>query len=225
MKKIFIFGCARSGTTLLLNLFRCFQKTRVVDREHKIEEFVNFFDGKENVVLKRTPSCGGDLKPKILRNSDVWLVDIHRDPRSVVTSIHPGIDDYYTDFSRWERDIRVIQEISQIYSQFISIKYENLILNADRIQELMSSKLGLKKVCRFNDFTKVVRKENISPLSIRALGGIRPLEKRNINRWKNNNKAIKRVLDQIDEYPQMLDYLIKYGYESDKDWIKKYLAF
>ena len=223
VKRIFIFGCARSGTTLLLNLFRCFKDTLVVDGQHPVDEFEDYSDDRRHVVLKRTPACATDLTEKIVRDGDIWVVDINRDPRDVVTSIMPGRDNYYTDFTRWERDIKAIEELSQVYSKLMRIKFEDLLLKSHAIQGTISSQLGLTTRYAFGEFSEVLQEGDISPSSVSVLGGIRPLDKNNLGRWKNNRNDIRRVLDQIDKFPQIPEYLVKYDYERDRDWMRQYL--
>lgn len=88
-EKIFIFGCARSGTTLLQNLFRSFEDTIVIDRENPISRFEDFEGESKNIVLKRTSDCALTLIENLREVPDIQVVDIYRDPRDVVTSVHP----------------------------------------------------------------------------------------------------------------------------------------
>ena len=47
------------------------------------------------------------------------------------------------------------------------------------------------------------------------LSGIRPMDKTAIGKWRQNKE---RIRDQLDRYPELQQYLIKYGYEKDNMW-------
>ena len=57
-KKIFITGCARSGTTLLARMFHAFEDVSVVENECTLEDFTEYCSANEGhfriIVGKRT---------------------------------------------------------------------------------------------------------------------------------------------------------------------------
>ncbi len=217
-QKVFIFGCARSGTTLLLNLCRCFADTIVVDREHCIDEFEFYDTGRAHVVLKRTPKCAVTLPQSVAQHPDVWIVDICRDPRDVITSVHPGIEGYYTDFGRWMRDI---QAVETILDRHIRIRYENLVGQPSWVQRHLETTIGIMSARSFEEFVVVASGAHLSSRSVDALGGIRPLDTRGVGRWRSSRGHIERVMKQVAEWPEMPQYLVKYGYEPDERWIQQ----
>ena len=58
--RVFVFGCARSGTTLLLHLFHTFTDTIVLDGEHCMSDLLAH-PGTRPVIAKRTPHCAEHL--------------------------------------------------------------------------------------------------------------------------------------------------------------------
>ena len=98
MKKIFIFGCARSGTTLLLNLFRCFKKTKVVDREHQLgrkETCIKYPDPKaQNQTLYEVEVLG---MPTLAWLTSYFHKEVKPRQKNYVVVLDHYIADFYVD--------------------------------------------------------------------------------------------------------------------------------
>jgi len=110
--RIFVFGCARSGTTLTTNMFRTFDGVTVWDGEHCLNTLAAA-PGNGWIVAKRTWRCGlhlGDDMPFLRK---LWIVDIIRDPRDVITSASPlrQRTGYHCGFERWQRDVEAVNSL------------------------------------------------------------------------------------------------------------------
>lgn len=203
----------------MLNLFRCFPDTIVKDREHPLSALAAA-EEPATVVVKRTPACALTLSSDLGRYSYVWLVDLVRDPRDVVTSVHPGIDGYYTDFGRWERDVLAAEQAERAHSRTIRLRYEDLVGASADVESFLRRRLTLGGGRSFADFEEMTRAAGIAPLSEQALGGIRPLDSRGVGRWRRP-EHLHRILEQTSRYPQLLDYLVAYGYEPGHGWLEE----
>ena len=114
-RKIFITGCAKSGTTLLLRMCYAFRDTEVLYREgfdgHELpfDDFVNH-KGKEKFVIgKRHPPAllsnvlteELDRQSKEVIKNKIGIVNVVRDGRDVILS-----DGNYVKPKRWIESIK-----------------------------------------------------------------------------------------------------------------------
>ncbi len=162
MKKIFITGCAKSGTTLLKDLFRSFESTWVIEDEITVNSFCNL--KKENVgefdfvVGKRSwdtiYSCGRlrdtDIKSQYyqLQKAEIIVITVIRDGRNVVTSLLKDWG-WYSPFE-WMECIRQMKDNDGIIKMVIP--YEELLKTPDVIQDYISEVLGMSFKHRFSDY-------------------------------------------------------------------------
>ncbi len=155
---IIIGACPRSGTTLLLSILAASDRIFAVpnqtyafsrwtkemdsqsgeikytalriDRLYR-EFFYNKIPPKAVRWLEKTPKHVKSYK-KILKylNNRVYIINIIRDGRDVVTSKHPRIrsDSYYLEAERWVEDVNLGLDLEG-HPQVLNIRYEDLIDN------------------------------------------------------------------------------------------------
>jgi hypothetical protein len=209
--RIFVFGSARSGTTLLLNLFRTFTGVTVLDREHCVRTLAA--DPTPGwVAAKRTPHCADHLSADLAAVADIWIVDIVRDPRDVVTSRLAKWPGYYCDFPRWKRDVGAAGRLRGRHLRLLHVRYEQLVTAGDAIQRGLADILGLRTRVPFSRFPAVVPAD-ISEQAQAALGGVRPLSGDRIGRWRDDVASRRRVAEQLHAHPHMEILLQAAGYE------------
>jgi len=208
VSRIFIFGCARSGTTLLLNLFHTFAGVEVWDGENCFNALVAA-PSAGTVVAKRTPTCADHLIEDATRCRNAWIIEILRDPRDVVTSKLSG--EFYCDFARWRRDVLTGQRLAGWHIRLLRLRYEHLVSDPDDVQRTLAAALGLQPVESFRAFVDVVP-ASLSEVAQETLGGLRPIEAYRIQRWKTDAQQRRRVKAQIEEYPDMETMLRWTGY-------------
>ena len=209
-RRIFIFGCARSGTTLLQNLLRTFADVDVWDGEHCINT-LGSYPAARTLAAKRTSMCAEHLLSEMEYYIEVPVLDIIRDPRDVVTSRLGLAGRFHCDFARWRRDVHVGLELARAHPVYVQICYEDLVLDPDRVQQELMRWLGLTVERPFSSFMDAVP-ANLSDVTQRALGGVRPVETFRIGRWMSDHLQRERVRVQLDRYPDMEVMLRAAGY-------------
>lgn len=215
-RPIFIGGCGRSGTTLLLSLlstqpnilaipeetyaFSPFpNKTSKNKRKRYIDQIIKNIlkqniEGKERFVEK-TPANVLSYD-RIVRyfGGNCSIVNIVRDGRDVITSKHPtDPESYYIDPKRWIRDVSSGKKFEAL-EQVITIKYEKLV------SETIDT---IERVCWHCDI-EFDRKGIIDYPSTSQFaksnawhGKARPISNKSVGRWKKNthNNRVQALYD------------------------------
>jgi hypothetical protein len=138
---IFITGCARSGTTLLLNCMATLQDVKYLvgkTAERPLSSAVTEdTEGRRNVVLKRTSKCHKffTLIPDVVK-----VLHIVRHPFDTITSRHPREDRYYLDPQRWIDEFDAYCLLSERHppERLLVVRYEDLLGAPDAVQERIS---------------------------------------------------------------------------------------
>lgn len=163
--KIFITGVAKSGTTLLRNLFHAFDKTTVVNGEASIDQLI-ISKSSTNIVVKRGMGsiyshCMLTEQEKnrqldLIRKHGIKIINIIRDRHLVVNS--------------WQKDWGIgLQggfEWDVICSEQpdYTIKFNDLVSSPDTVQQNIIDKFGFIKVHNFSDYPSFV------PIEFNAYG-------------------------------------------------------
>ena len=217
-KRIVICGSPRSGTTLMNELMRCFSGLYVMNREEHALRFPYLVFNKEYIVTKH-PLDFYHFNEIIDKLNDPVIIFMLRDPRDVVVSKHfKNKNHYLVEFPLWESAINSYELLN--YDKKILINYEELVRDPLAIQKLLADKLGLEVASSFTDFYLSVDKRH---KDIKSLGGVRPIDQGNIGKYANDEHH-ERIKEQISSYPIMSDYLIKYGFENDREWEGRYVS-
>jgi hypothetical protein len=217
--RIFVFGCARSGTTLLLNLLRTFDGVSVLDGEHCVRELVA--DPSAGwVAAKRRAHCADHLPADLPDLRPVWIIDILRDPRDVVTSRLATFPGFYCDYPRWERDVRLAAALRGQHLRMLHLRYEHLVTAGDQVQQDLGEVLGLEACVPFSSHLSVMPTQ-VSRITRITLGGVRPLSSERVGRWRCDPAALDRVAEQLRMHPGMESSLQAAAYaptETEAMW-------
>ena len=192
-KKIFITGCAKSGTTLLLRMCYAFKDTEVIYREG--------FDGHEM-----------DFDKFVAHQSEQKFVIGIRDGRDVVLS-----DGNYVKPGRWIESID--QRDKVLFGNLIDleVKYEDLVTDPEKVQRQMEEVFGLESEHSFKDYPEYVEDWvfdwNVSVLARAGKGndtdyGKRKVDARGIGK---DPEAYKDLCSDL-ELPKFEKHLKKLGY-------------
>mgnify|MGYP003625751509 FL=1 len=226
-KKIFITGCAKSGTTLLLRMCYAFKDTEVVYKEgfdgHEMDfdKFVKHESDKQFTIGKRHPPAllSNVLIPDfqyqaadILKN-DIRVINVIRDGRDVVLS-----DGNYVKPQRWIESIDQRNKILFGNLVDLEIKYEDLVRDPEKIQRQMEEKFGLVSEHSFRDYPDYVEDWvfdwNVSVLARAGHGnekgyGKRKVDDRGIGK---DPEAYKDLCSDL-ELPKFERHLKELGYK------------
>jgi hypothetical protein len=151
--RIFIAGCARSGTRLTKRLMNCFDDTLVYASEAPISQFAVLDQSVSVQVVKRTSTCYRTL-PDL--PEDIRLLYCLRHPFDVLTSTHPLTAHrrrYHVTQERWLaeyhalRDLRTRQPERAIFFS----RYEDLVADPDSVQQKISAFFDLTSTRRFSE--------------------------------------------------------------------------
>lgn len=211
-RKIFIFGSARSGTSLLSALFRTFDVS-VSDAERCFRAHV-VAPGFRWAAAKRTPYCAEHLIHHVVEARSVWIIDIIRDPRDVVCSVLKPWRGYYCDFDRWRRDFQVSDQLRGLHERYLRVGYESLVSeSSDEIQAEIASRVGLAIRARFSAFPMNLADQHLDRRTLLAMGGLRALSTSRIQRWRHDPDLSQRVQDQRRKHPDLDEYVYRLGYD------------
>jgi hypothetical protein len=150
--RIFITGCAKSGTTLLRRLFHAFDHVDVIDSEITLNAFLTIENSGGVLIGKRAYGdifsdalSDGNLNRAtslLINNSHIKVVNIFRDGRDVIESgIKPA---------RWIAAVR--QMLNYLGCIAINVRYEDLVKSPDVIQNIIANHLYLDVKHKFSEY-------------------------------------------------------------------------
>lgn len=218
---IHITGIARSGTSLIKNLFLCFDNTIVCSAETLPDLSVHFQGSDEErlEILKNTEDWIITKQPKHSNFSEyknISIIHMIRDPRDIITSLnnnaHPGTDKPWHWNSREFLLKNYFSKVKSLPEDFIKIKYEDLVSDPDKVQEKFVDIFGFNTLCKFSEWHK--QKQIETDFYVKGMHGIRPISSDKVGRWKKT-KYREEIVRIVEENPHIKDDLKEFGYEVD----------
>ncbi|NIM10838.1 MAG: hypothetical protein GTO45_02510 [Candidatus Aminicenantes bacterium] len=213
---ITIIGAWRTGTTLMFFLFEHGFKD-VITNQVESYALETKLPTRYKWRVSKKPN-DAHIIDKISALFNPYFIWMLRDPRDCIVSWKARISNYHLNFEEWKRNNDYIENhiAGNPSHRVIKIVYEELIHRPDEIQEYLMEKIsGLEKK---RDFTGCYLHFDPGNEIIHQLGGIRPFDKRAIGKWKLDRQ---RIRGQLEKYPDLQDYLVRYGYETDESWQKE----
>jgi|GEM_PF-3512278 hypothetical protein len=162
LSRVHIVGCARSGTTMLHYAFLAFRGTWLHDRETSLR---NTPTGRESLHLLRMRARRPPAFYVTKRNYDWWrdasverlialaieqraqVIEIVRDPRDVLTSVHARAGTgYYVSTDMWRRSVAAGERVMQAlkpHGLALRLRYEDVVAEPLETQGEVTSRLGL----------------------------------------------------------------------------------
>lgn len=182
------------------------------EHETSVLEPLSGFSG---VCMTKHPN-DMDVLPKLMAADDnLHAICIVRDPRSVVTSIHPKAPDCYAaSFKFWKRCYEQMQLCLRA-PRFIVAGYEDLIRDPDSVQCRISERFPF--LVSTSQFSRFHASASPSSDAVLALKGVRPLSDSRIHAWKSH---LPRIKEEVQRHPDLPDMLIQAGYEEDVSWMQ-----
>lgn len=213
MKRLHVTGCRRSGTTLLFEMLAtCFKHDDHCEHEQSI--FVPVDEKPGQLYLSKKPSDITHIHQVHEADSNLFLIYVRRDPRAVITSIHPSKSDvYYASFERWLRYEKAAEPLLE-HPRFLLVSYEQLVREPDFVQNQISEQFGfLTQKHLFSEFHEHADTSAKAQISLK---GLRPISQTSLDAWQEH---LSRVKFQMDRYPTLPEIIKRYGYESDNQWL------
>lgn len=212
---IHIVSCSpRSGTTLFQEVMTtCFDVQLSYPSEKSIFRTEMIDAG---VTVTKHPEEVFYMKYLLAIEPRLHVVYLSRDPRDVVSSVHKGSSSngYFTNIKKW---MEYQQEFEKIkgHPRVVEVKYKEFVSQPDEVQQkLVKTYPFLVKKQSFSSYHKSA---SPSEASLVAMNNLRPISTKSLGSWKRN---LPRIKQQLLACPALVDILIQYGYEDNKDWLK-----
>lgn len=215
---VFIAGCARSGTTLMLNMMRCCRQAFCDDTERPIVDFPVVRAGQPVIVLKRTATCWKTLSAL---PPEVALIYMVRHPFDVLTSKWGKQSSYYVTPERWiaEYDALEALQLSQPDRALEVVRYEDLVRDPDRVQRRLGDSLELTFTTPFSQFHTLRPLRDVGRDRLPGLltFDLRAPSTSSLDRWKRDGAARRHLRDVLSaaDRERVAEFLTRFDYDRD----------
>ena len=169
--------------------------------------------GNPGLYFSKQPTDIRHIHRVIAQDSNLFVLNLLRDPRDVVSSQHqskPGL--YFCNLRVWIECYRCAKRLEG-HPRFWTVRYESLTSDPDAIQQDIVRQFPF--LTQTNRFSEYHRHARPSSNSQNAMSGLRPITG---DRQRNWEKHLPRIKSQLDRYPDLPDLLIESGYEKDRAW-------
>lgn len=189
-QRIFIMGCGRSGTWLLTGIMSTFRNVAIVPAEVPVELFGIVKSLKRTEVMKRSLRSYEAVERIPPRISILYIV---RHPFDVLTSFNKTSGrKYHISPARWLGEMLALQFLVDTQRPATKIvRYEDLVEHPDRVQTEIGDFFGLEREVESNHFLSTFHPP---PEATAAMHGLRPIDRRSVGRWKNEEENIPYLL-------------------------------
>lgn len=218
---ILVTGFPRSGTTLLqLMLENSLPEARRFGRETAGWRAATYAWRNHAVIISKMPHDIFRLdalrrfyarRPATLR-----IILMLRDPRDLVTSQRKlgGPEGYCVSTERWRNYYNAFLA-ERNREDCLVVRYEDLVANPDEQQRRIEQFTGETMPGPFSGFHQVERPD----FQTDTLNGLRPLETNLVRRWAAPEHR-PRIMQMLDELPELPQALVELGYETNTDWTR-----
>jgi hypothetical protein len=248
-RQIVICGFPRSGTSLLYNMLAVALPHFGRDpfEASALTSIWRFEDR-----LSKLPLDVFRLEELVSRNEHgkrLHVLAPLRDPRDLVTSVHPNVPDAY--FIGWDTSYRVglgeagapepmmpgigaieaaLQAIARHPGlEVLRFRYEDLVRDPGSVERWLAERLGLAFRARFVDFhlerERLPYRYDATHLrpdaDRRMVREDRPLDATRAGKWRAPEHR-ERIRDQFGRHPELLALVRDWGYEPDDTWFEPY---
>lgn len=225
---ILVGGCGRSGTTFLLALLSAHQHVYSIPRETRAFCNQGYRSPPTSPTFRMGPIYDALCQAEDLAGVTRWcektpknvvyireildyfgagarFLNIVRDGRDVVTSIHRMGDGYWVPPSRWVEDVASGRDM-ETNPQVLTIRYEDLIADMSATMHRVCDFLGEPYDPGFDSFPASASMTTMGPGGARVQ---RPHQK-SVGRWKEAKH--QHVVEELMSLPKAQELLSHYGY-------------
>jgi len=138
-----------------------------------------------------------------------------RDPRAVITSMHPGSPgQYFCNYRIWRECDNAARRYLG-HPRFLDLCYEDLAASPDLVQARIGDRFSfLQQRHMFSDYHLLAEP---SEASQQAMNGLRQVNRESLEKWREH---LPRVAEQYRRHPDLADDLLRLGYEPDNGWLE-----
>ena len=219
--QIYIMGCGRSGTTLMLALMSCFEDTFTLVDDAKVpgEDDYQAFEriagqSERHHVIKRS---SGAYKVATEIPREIGLVYMVRHPLDVMTSTLNYRQQQYENYippDRWLAEAEALRAVIESgRSNCLVVSYEQLVTSPDATQEIMATSFGLEPGRPFSKFQDAfVASKDIDE----TLNGFRPVDAKSVGRWRDpvHREHLRQVWEAVQ--PTGKWFCDRFGYALEE---------
>ena len=209
--RVWVFGAARSGNTLLNQLLAGFGLDTMPGETCLGRLLAHPSTGV--VAGKRTLHCARHL-PKDPVPDGLTVLHLVRDPRDVITSRLEPYDGYYCGLERWIRDENAIAAYRARGGIVTTLRFEDLVTEPSAVQGTLEAVLGVAAHRGFHEYGRTWAPERVDVESVGYLGGVRPLDSALAGRWLGSPEHRQRVRAELARWPAAEAMLTTHGYTS-----------
>ena len=221
VKQLHIVGCARSGTTMLHYAMAAFQDTILHDQETFVNYSPSFKESiglfcknlfarsKKFYVTKRSYGWWQEETIKRLAaqvaREEIYLINIVRDPRDVLTSNHKlNTRKYYVKPEVWLESTKAGQLLAELlsdYPYFLTLRYEDVVSQSDSARQSIEDKFSMKMRKELQDWSRL--KDNLDAMDVKNdsmsvyMHKIRNFDPQSIGTWKSDDEKSSYVRELL----------------------------
>lgn len=203
INRIFVMGCGRSGTWLLAAVMTTLKDVDLIYKELHMEYFGLFSTSCSTLVLKRNYKSYETIENIPTKIGIVYIV---RHPYDVLTSHNPALENrYHVKLYNWLGEMQALQYLIDTgRSNTKIIRYEDLVLNPEKIQSELASFFGLEVERTVDDLTETFKPNAATE---EAMHGLRKIDKNSINKFRNDPKNIQYLHRIRPRLGRMLEWV------------------
>ncbi|NEP42454.1 MAG: sulfotransferase family 2 domain-containing protein [Okeania sp. SIO2H7] len=231
IKRIYIRGCFRSGSFLMLYLFGVGFKNTYLLKKEQIPTEENSKPGRITVGKCTNPQRKKEtrvLAENFLNEPDGAVIFTLRDPRDVLLS-EKGLQSAsgLGNPTLWIENAKLLKSWEN-HPQVVPVKFEDLLTKPNEIQEQIAKRLGLEILRPFSECWKhlVARPGKFSGSDVALAEGpeedtkknnryfkaIKPPELSQIGHWKTDSKKKEYIENKLEENSEIFPLMEHFGY-------------
>lgn len=190
--KIYITGCNKSGTTLLLRMFHSFKNARVITNEIQIDRFAKLKYSEDILVGKRKPkTIFSDIidskelnrQIKLIKKNKIVIINCIRNGEDVIAS--------NSHIERWVKSMK--QALKHIEIISLNVRYEDLVSIPDYIQKHIETIISKQAEYKFSEYPSFIPEGSYEGTFYK----LRPVSTDRIDKNKDGYKLVFNEFEKL----------------------------
>jgi hypothetical protein len=201
--RVFVLGCGRSGTWLLMQLLSTLKDQDIVPKELPVEAFGLFATRTSRLLIKRHYLSYRSIS-RIPR--DIRIIYIVRHPYDVLTSHNPITKrDYHIQPERWVEEMKALSLLmTSEREQHKIVRYEDLVSNPIRIQAELAAFLGAEIAMSPEEIAPSLRLDASTRI---AMHGVRKIDTNSLGKYRGDPRKLEYLRSIRGELGETLSWV------------------